>query len=106
MHDNRKEEVQQTIQPHTIERQKALAKTHIHGGLFKASSGGTHLTNDDIFILVELKNQSKKKLALEKAKKVHMVHYRRTSRRRHLLYLNKKGGKELGYTIGMAPNEN
>ena len=72
--DNRQqEEVEYITQPHTIERQNTLAKARTHGGLFKASLGGTHLTHDDIFISVEMKHRSKERVALEKEKKARMA---------------------------------
>ena len=74
LNDNRQqEEVINITQPHTIERQNALAEARTHGGLFKASCGGIHLTHDDIFISVEMKNRSKERVALEKEKKVRMA---------------------------------
>lgn len=73
LNENRKEEEVSITQPYTIERQNALATARTHGGLFKASLGGMHLTHDDLFISMEMNTRSKERLALEKEKKVRMA---------------------------------
>ena len=41
--------------PYTLECQQAIVNAKLHGGWFQMTNGGTHVTHDDIFILIEMK---------------------------------------------------
>ncbi len=55
--------------PQTRERQDALAAAHNAGMRFFATGGGTHLTDDDIFIGIEMGDRKKRVVELERDRK-------------------------------------
>jgi hypothetical protein len=55
--------------PQTRKRQDALAAAHNAGMHFFATGGGTHLTDDDIFIGIEMGDRKKRVVELERDRK-------------------------------------